>query len=295
MDTRFAVSDLLATLNFKVLAMQRVKTQRGWNFEQVISPFSHLWFVVAGQATVEHHGRAFELRPGCLHLVTPCTLHDCHGEDYLDCYQVHFISHSSGGMELFSMLDCDWQVAKSPGFKLLLERLWSICSGNTLSPTSTAPGNIQSRTVPPTPGANSISLAQGTEAQSILRQLLKPFLASAKLRQDMEPLAAEPFPAVQEFINHHLAEPIILADLARVAGLNPTYFSDRFQRQMGIRPLEYLTRLRMDRACYLLRTSKASIKEVTYNVGLRDPAYFSRLFQKYCHLSPSAYRTTCNA
>jgi two-component system response regulator YesN len=64
---------------------------------------------------------------------------------------------------------------------------------------------------------------------------------------------------------------------------------------MGIRPLEYLMRQRLDRARYLLRTSKASIKEVTYNIGLRDPAYFSRVFLKYCHVSPSVYRTTCNA
>jgi two-component system response regulator YesN len=54
-------------------------------------------------------------------------------------------------------------------------------------------------------------------------------------------------------------------------------------------------RQRLDRARYLLRTSKASIKEVTYNIGLRDPAYFSRVFLKYCHVSPSVYRTTCNA
>jgi two-component system response regulator YesN len=123
---------------------------------------------------------------------------------------------------------------------------------------------------------------------------MKPFLIASPLQLGTGPVTTEPFPAVQDFINRHLAEPIILADLARVAGLHPTYFSDRFQRQMGIRPLEYLRRRRMDRARHLLRTSKASIKEVTYHVGLRDPAYFSRVFVKYCQVSPSAYRTTCN-
>ena len=298
MKTRSAVTDLTdlpATLDFKLLAMQHVKTQRGWDFEQIISPFSNLWFVVAGQATIKHHGREFKLQPGCAHLVTPFTLHDCQGEDFLDCYQLHFFANFSEGTELFSVLDCDWQVAEPPDFKPLLERLWSICAGRDLSPARVTPGEDPSRTMPPTRSRNGIPLAQGAEAQSILRQLLKPFLASAQLRQGTEPVTAEPFPAVQDFINRHLGEPIFLADLARVAGLHPTYFSDRFQRQMGIRPLEYLMRLRMDRACHLLRTSKASIKEVTYNIGLRDPAYFSRVFLKYCHVSPSAYRTTCNA
>ena len=295
MNTRSVIPGLPAALDFKVLAMQRVKMQHGWNFEQVISPFAHLWFVVAGHATIKHHGSAFELRPGCSHLVTPFTLHDCQGEDYLDCFQLHFLSHLPSGTELFSTLECNWQVAEPPDFKQLLERLWSICSGSDAGFTDAMPRRHQSRAAAPAPGKNGIPLAQGMEAQAILRQLLQPFLASAQLREGEPAAAAEPFPAVQEFITRHLAEPIMLAALARVAGLHPTYFSDRFQRQMGIRPLEYLMRQRMERARYLLRTSKASIKEVTYDIGLRDPAYFSRVFLKYCHVSPSAYRVTCNA
>ena len=45
---------------------------------------------------------------------------------------------------------------------------------------------------------------------------------------------------VQEFIHANMHRRIFLGDLARVAGLNPTYFSDRFARVIGIRPLEYV-------------------------------------------------------
>jgi hypothetical protein len=200
MNTRSAVPDLLTTLDFKVLAMQRVKMQRGWNFEQVISPFAHLWFLVAGRATIKHHGRAFELRAGASHLITPFTLHDCHGEDFLDCFQLHFLSHVPGGTELFSTVDCDGQVAEPPDFQPLLERLWAICSGRDLSPNAT-PGESQSRTISLAPGKNGIPLAQGVEAQAILRQLLKPFLNSVQIRQGAPTPEPEPFPAVQEFIS----------------------------------------------------------------------------------------------
>jgi AraC-like DNA-binding protein len=303
MNARSANPDLPAALDFKILAMQRVKMQRGWNFEQVISPFSHLWFVMAGHATIKHHGSAFELGPGSAYLVTPFTLHDCQGEDSLDCFQLHLLCHLPGGIELFSVMDCDRQVTERPEFRQLLERLWSICSRRDLSAAGTTSGQAQSNiaqsnTAAPLPDESGIALAHGMEAQSILRQLLQPFLTSAQVRRGStrrsSTVSSEPFPAVQEFVNRHLAEPIELADMARVAGLHPTYFSDRFQRQMGIRPLEYLMRLRMARARYLLRISKSSIKEVTYDIGLRDPAYFSRVFVKYCHLSPSAYRITCN-
>jgi AraC-like DNA-binding protein len=294
MNTRLDINDLVQSLDFKILSLQRVKLQRGWSFEQVISPFSHLWFVVAGQATIKHHGSAFELRPGCSHLVTPSTLYDGQGEDCLDCFQLHFVAHLPDGMELFSAMDCDWQVVESPDARQLLERLWSIFSGRDFSPACAMPLEDQYRSTAPVPGNGRIPLVQDEEAQFILRRLLQPFLASAALRQSTQATVAEPFRAVHEFMSRHLGEPIMLADLARVAGLHPTYFSDRFQRLMGVRPLEYLMHLRMDRARYLLRSSKNSIKEVTYNIGLRDPAYFSRVFLKYCHVSPSEYRTTCN-
>jgi AraC-like DNA-binding protein len=295
MKAQATVKDLFHSLDFKALALQRIKMRQGWNFERVSSPFSHLWFVVDGHATIKHHGRTFELQPGCSHLVPARTLHDCHGEDSLDCFQLHFLSNAATGVDLFSLSNCDWQAAETPDFKPLLERLWSICSNRGWFCDNQANHHDRPWTTTTDRRENGTSLAQCPEAQSILRELITPLLASAKQPQDLHAQVATQFLAVQEFISQHMGEPIMLADLARVAGLHPTYFSDRFQQLAGIRPLEYLMRLRMDRARYLLETSKASVKEVTFNIGLRDPAYFSRVFLKYCHVSPSAYRTTCNA
>jgi hypothetical protein len=64
MNAQSAVKDLFHSLDFKVLSLQRIKMQQGWDFEQVVSLFSHLWFVVVGHADTKHHGSAFELRLG---------------------------------------------------------------------------------------------------------------------------------------------------------------------------------------------------------------------------------------
>jgi AraC-like DNA-binding protein len=72
--------------------------------------------------------------------------------------------------------------------------------------------------------------------------------------------------------------------------LHPTYFSDQFNRAVGLRPLDYLMRRRIERAQYLLLTSPASIKEIADAVGIPDAAYFSRVFSKLCRLAPKAYR-----
>ena len=106
----------------------------------------------------------------------------------------------------------------------------------------------------------------------------------------MHARATRLFLAVQEYIHAHMSEPILLADLARVAKLHPTYFSDRFQQLVGVRPLEYLIRRRIERAQYLLLASPVSVKQVASEVGIADAAYFSRIFTRYCGIPPSAYR-----
>lgn len=54
--------------------------------------------------------------------------------------------------------------------------------------------------------------------------------------------------------------------------------STRFQRQMGITYREYVTRLKISRAQYLLRYSDISAKEIAAYLGYKDRAYFAKIF-----------------
>jgi len=48
--------EVLATLDLKVLTIQRTVAGRWWNFRKVISPFSRLWLIMDGYGIVRHHG-----------------------------------------------------------------------------------------------------------------------------------------------------------------------------------------------------------------------------------------------
>jgi AraC-like DNA-binding protein len=246
--------------------------------------------VLGGRATVKHHNRVFELRPGCLHLVPAFAAHDCFCPRRFDHFHLHFFSRVPTGIDLFSLLDCDWQITPPPGFPKLFKRLETIYPNRKLPCFD--PFREEYRRLPA-----SLEQAEGKvppsawlEAQGLLRLLLAPFLASARLHEGIHAQVTQRFLAVQEFIQENMSKPVALADLARVARLHPTYFSDRFLRVVGVRPLEYLMRRRVERAQYLLLASNAPVKEIAYQVGLRDPAYFTRAFAKACNTSPSGYR-----
>ena len=118
--------ELLNSLDMTVLTIERSTVGRWWNYRNVISPFSRLWLVLGGRAVVRHHGREFVLRPGQLHLVPAFTAHDCWCPRSMDHYHLHFTVGLPTGIELFSHLDCDYQIDPPPAALSLFRRLESI-------------------------------------------------------------------------------------------------------------------------------------------------------------------------
>jgi len=81
-----------------------------------------------------------------------------------------------------------------------------------------------------------------------------------------------------------------LSVVAKIANVTPTHFSTVFSRQTGKTFVEYLTELRMEKARELLRCTGESSSKIAFEVGYRDPHYFSFLFKKINGCSPRDYR-----
>jgi AraC-like DNA-binding protein len=282
--------ELLNCLELSVLSVQFTEAKRWWNYRHVLSPFSRLWLVVDGVATVSHHGRRFVLRPGQLHLVPAFTVHDCSCSGCFHHYHLHFAARLPTGIDLFSVLDCDHQL-DAPGSALgLYRQLEAIYPDRKLPCFDPRREEYRRYPVAAEPARATADPVADFEARGIVSLLVSPFLRTARDHEGLHARVTRQFVAVQEFIHTHMQEPIALADLARVVRLHPTYFSDQFKRVIGVRPLEYLLRRRIERAQYLLLTHSASVKEIAAAVGIPDPAYFSRVFAKLCRTSPSRYR-----
>ena len=74
-------------------------------------------------------------------------------------------------------------------------------------------------------------------------------------------------------------------------GFNTDYFRRCFREEMGCTPLEYIIRLRIERAKNLLtQNSFESVEKVAYLCGFSDSFYFSKIFKKNTGISPRDYR-----
>ena len=92
------------------------------------------------------------------------------------------------------------------------------------------------------------------------------------------------------YIQENYCRDISLDDVSRVVNVSPYYFSKLFKEEAGENFIEYLTRLRIDKARQMLSGTSQTIKEISMSVGYTDPNYFSRIFKKQTEMTPREYR-----
>ena len=92
------------------------------------------------------------------------------------------------------------------------------------------------------------------------------------------------------YIHEHFAEPITREDIAAHIGVSKGYLSRSFRNELGLGPIAYLNRYRVDQAKRLLIANQQTITDIAHTVGFADSNYFSRVFRREVGQSPKVYR-----
>lgn len=93
------------------------------------------------------------------------------------------------------------------------------------------------------------------------------------------------------FLTLQYTQPISIEQLAHTVGYHRTYYSKMFKQHTGLSPVNFLLKIRMERAKLLL-SSRLTIEQISSSVGFTDPLYFSKQYKKWYGVSPSESRST---
>ncbi len=278
---------VMTTLRLNLLHIEYSKMGTSWNYENVISPFSRLYLITNGQASVYHNHREFSLTPNNLYLIPAFSPSRYQCDHHMEHYFVHFTDEIEGGFSIFELFHFLYKVKAHNLDIELFRRLLEINPDRKLY--NHDPRVYDNKPDLLTSHSRDIEepSSQFIETEGILLQLFSRFLGEFRL-QSLS--SFHRMNHVTQFIKENMANPITIEMLSDQVCLSPDYFSRLFLKITGIRPIDYINRKRIEKAQLLMVVTSLSLKEICDHVGICSMSYFNRLFKKYVHISPGIYR-----
>lgn len=93
-----------------------------------------------------------------------------------------------------------------------------------------------------------------------------------------------------EFIENNYSNNVKVNDIASYIGINRSYLTNIFKKNINMSPQEFLVNYKIDKACEFLNNPDLSIKVIAASVGYTDPLTFSKIFKKVTGVNPKGYR-----
>jgi len=92
------------------------------------------------------------------------------------------------------------------------------------------------------------------------------------------------------YINENYNNDITLDKVAAHVGVSRCYFSRFFKRWTGLRMVEFINGVKVNKACEMLVRNELSITDICFEVGFNNIANFNRRFYEMKSMTPSEYR-----
>lgn len=216
-------------------------------------------------------GYTFLLNPGCQHSYVSFS--------HLMILNLLFVENAIAGIEPM--------LRQLPGFRLLFsgqETTKEILTvdGETVSSVNIQMGNMMNEQTKKNPG---YELEINLSFQKILLEICRRCHRIADEKPKKLRLIR-----ILDYMTRNLDQELDLEKLAGLARMSMTNFRRSFHELTGLSPINYLIKLRIERAGELLLYPDLTIKEAAERSGFHDLSYFSRQFFRIMQSTPHEWR-----
>lgn len=242
----------------------------GYTLERRTCADDNFIYLAEGGATWTLGDQHWPLHRGDLLLVPEGVPHHAVGDTpHLDLISLHLHATLPGGNDVFPMLGVPRLMSVQPGGRLDKD----LRGAADVMRTATRPGHWH------------------LLLESWGRLVVLEYLHHAHEAGMLSPKSVDPLiHALLDELDRRVPEPTTLADLSRFTGYSGAHVNRVFGEALGMTPLQYLARLRVETAKALLQDRDLPVAAVAERVGYDDPYYFSRFFSQKVGCSPSDYR-----
>lgn len=279
-------ADYQNTLSLQMIYAGYSKVGTEWCYKNVVSPFTRLYLIDEGQASVYMNRTEYTLREGDMFIIPKFTFHEYSCKERMGHYYICFIDQLIGGQNLFEYAHIDYRPRASALDVSLMKRFIELNPQCALHDTD--PLTYDNR-----PELFSINrekpigeLKKDIESSGILL-----FLFSRFLKEGTRPFSNISKRMIQVFnhINNHLEQRITIPQLAEIMCVSPDHFIRMFKQVSGMTPNKYIQQKRVERAQTLMFSSGITLTEIARRVGIPNLSQFSKLFHRQTGISPKLY------
>lgn len=118
----------------------------------------------------------------------------------------------------------------------------------------------------------------------------KALLCSENYKQAYDERGNKRMAEVYTYIRENYFKPVTLEKISKIARMSPFAFSRFFKKNCGAGFVEYLNRVRTNKACYLLRETDYQVHNIAIECGFGSISNFNKQFRKTEGISPRDYR-----
>ncbi len=129
--------------------------------------------------------------------------------------------------------------------------------------------------------------------QTLLLHVIHQIIESEK--DQISSAVSEKILTAAQYIQDNVYEVIELESLAQLSGLSLPRFKQRFTKEMGMPPREYINLIKINKAKELLLEPGKSVTDVAFQLGFSSSTYFTVVFKRVALNSPTAYVRSCRA
>ncbi len=281
------MNKILQELKVSLLNTDHLFLDHNWDYDNVISPFSRMYFIKSGAAKVYHSNKVFDLNPGYCYLIPSYTYSRYKCDNAFEQYYIHFLEEVGKGLSIYNLQNFIYESPAKGITEALFRRLLEINPHRKLIKRDPKDYDSQSTVTQYEQLNESLSPAKFVETQGIITALLSLFINPGAGTRNTKP---GKITDTLYYISEHLNQPLTIEQLAERCHLHPDYFSRLFKEHTRSRPLQYIQNKRIERAQLLLTTTNHSLQQIADMIGLPNISYFNRLFLRYIKKTPGAYR-----
>lgn len=277
----------LELINICVLNAGFARTTQKWSGSGLSSPFVRLYYIKAGRAEINMSDARIEAKPGFMYIVPSFVPHSITCEAGLEFYYLFVYERYGQQTDLFDIYSFPHEVEANHAIDLLFENYCDYYPELNL-PYQTAEDfyahpSYQEYVV----RYANMARYEKMQLQGFVWIVGSFFMKHAHKRIDE---IDQRVLKVIAYVKDNIQQEMTTESLANIACVTKAHLGRLFRETIGVSPIQFVLRTRIQHAQRLLVTTTRNVSTVAYEVGFNDVSYFVRLFRQKIGFTPQEYR-----